>query len=137
MPPMSHARIQTYYQTFNGGDRPALLALMTDDVVHDLNQGGREVGRDAFARFLARMDRCYQERIADVRTCMSKSGLHGSAEYVVRGTYLSQDEGLPPATGQKYVLPGAACFDFRDGLITRVSNHYNLAEWLRQVGATA
>lgn len=134
---MSHALIRQYYEVFNAGDRAAFLALLTDDVVHDLNQGGREVGRAAFADFLARMDRCYRERIADVRTCLSEDGSYASAEYVVHGSYLSQDEGLPPARGQTYVLPGAACFALRAGRIARVSNHYNLAEWLRQVGVTA
>jgi steroid delta-isomerase-like uncharacterized protein len=132
---MSHQLIRTYYQVFNGGDRTAFLALLAEDVIHDLNQGGRETGRDRFAAFLQRMDRCYRERIADVRTCMSEDGSLGSAEYVVHGTYLAQDDGLPPATGQQYVLPGAACFAIRGGRIARVSNYYNLEDWLRQVGA--
>jgi steroid delta-isomerase-like uncharacterized protein len=132
---MSHDLIRSYYGVFNSGDRDALLALLTDDVIHDLNQGGREVGRDAFRRFLARMDRCYRERIADVRSSMSADGAHGAAEYVVHGTYLSTDDGLPPARGQTYVLPGGAFFACRAGRIARVSNTYNLADWLRQVGA--
>lgn len=134
---MTHALIRSYYQVFNSGDRRAFLDLLSDDVIHDLNQGGREIGRTAFATFLARMDRCYRERIADVRTCVSEDGTLASAEYVVHGVYLSQDDGLPPAKGQTYVLPGAAGFAIRDGRIARVSNHYNLADWLRQVGVTA
>lgn len=133
---MSHALLRSYYRTFNGGDRAAFLALLAEDVVHDLNQGGREVGKTAFARFLARMDRCYRERIEDVRTALAEDGASGSAEYVVHGTYLAQDDGLPPAHGQTYVLPGGAFFAFRDGLVARVTNYYNLEDWLRQVGAT-
>ena len=75
--------------------------------------------------------------LGDVRSCLSEDGTRGSAEYVVHGTYLSQDDGLPPATGQTYVLPGAACFDFRAGRVARVTNYYNLTDWLRQVGAGA
>ena len=44
------------------------------------------------------------------------------------------DEGLPPANGQRYVLPGGAFFDIANGRIARVSNYYNLPDWIRQVG---
>jgi len=53
---------------------------------------------------------------------------------VVHGQYLADDEGLPPANGQRYVLPGGAFFEVREGRIARVSNYYNLAGWLAQVG---
>ena len=43
------------------------------------------------------------------------------------------DEGLPPATGQSYVLPGGAFFDIRDDRIARVTNYYNLQDWIAQV----
>jgi steroid delta-isomerase-like uncharacterized protein len=127
--------IAAYYRHFNDGDRAAMLALLTDDVAHDINQGCREVGRAAFTAFLARMDRCYQERLSDIRIVASTDGSHAAAEYVVHGTYLSTDDGLPPAQGQIYVLPGGAFFDLRDGRIARVTNSYNLADWLKQVGA--
>ena len=50
------------------------------------------------------------------------------------GQYLRDDEGLPPAHGQPYVLPGGAFFDIRDDRIARVSNYYNLQDWIAQVG---
>lgn len=131
----AQALISTYYASFNGCDRQAFLNSLTADVVHDLNQGPREIGKTAFAAFLARMDRCYREQIRDIRISAAVDGTHAAAEYVVHGTYLSQDEGLPPATGQTYVLPGGAFFDVRAGKIARVTNCYNLNEWLRQVGA--
>jgi len=43
-------------------------------------------------------------------------------------------DGLPAASGQTYVLPGGAFYALRDGRICRVSNHYNLQDWLRQIG---
>lgn len=131
----AHDLVARYYQTFNSGDRAVFLALLTEDVVHDLNQGAREVGKPVFATFLARMDRCYREQIKDIRIAVSGDGTHAAAEYVVHGAYLAQDDGLPPATGQTYVLPGGAFFDLRGGKVGRVSNYYNLQEWLRQVGA--
>ena len=127
--------ISAYYAAFNRGDWEGMCALLSDDVEHDLNQGRREVSRATFRAFLVRMARCYAEQLHDIRILASADGTHAAAEYGVHGRYLAVDDGLPPARGQTYVLPGGAFFDLRGGRITRVSNHYNLADWLRQVGA--
>ena len=52
---------------------------------------------------------------------------------MVHGQYLHDDEGLPPARGQPYVLPGGAFFDIRGDRIARVTNYYNLQDWIAQV----
>ncbi len=127
------ALILDYYAAFNRGDWAAMLALLTDDVAHDLNQGTRETGRDAFAAFLARMDRSYREQLRDIVVMAAPDGARAAAEYVVHGEYLIADEGLPSAHGQRYVLPGGAFFDIRDGKIARVTNYYNLEDWIAQV----
>lgn len=131
----AHALIQTYYTTFNSGDREAFLALLTEDVVHDINQGGVETGRAAFRTFLERMDRCYREQVCDLVVFANEDGTRGAAEFYIEGEYLSTDEGLPPAAGQRYRLRVGAFFDLQDGKVRRVTNYYNLEEWLRQVGA--
>lgn len=126
--------ILTYYAAFNRGDWHGMLVLLADDVVHDLNQGARETGRDAFAAFLARMNASYREQLRDIVVLASPDGARAAAEYVVHGEYHSTDEGLPAASGQKYVLPGGAFFDLRDDRIARVTNYYNLQDWIHQVG---
>ncbi|GAB3510976.1 ketosteroid isomerase-related protein [Pseudoxanthomonas daejeonensis] len=125
--------VLAYYAAFNRGDRPAMLALLGDDVVHDLNQGARETGKQAFAAFMQRMDASYHEQLRDIVVLASQDGDRAAAEYVVHGQYLHGDEGLPPARGQEYVLPGGAFFEIRDDRITRVSNYYNLQDWIAQV----
>ncbi len=130
---MSLDLIQRYYAAFNAGDREAMLDCLADDVVHDLNQGPREYGKPAFRAFLQRMDRCYRERLEDLRFLASADGRHAAAEYVVHGEYLADDAGLPPARGQRYVLPGGAFFEVREGRISRVTNYYNLEDWIAQV----
>ncbi|TCZ82812.1 ketosteroid isomerase-related protein [Lysobacter sp. N42] len=129
--------IHAYYEAFNRGDREGMLALLADDVVHDLNQGPRETGREAFRAFLARMDRSYSERLTGIEVMTSADGTRAAAEYVVHGTYLADDEGLPPARGQAYVLPGGAFFEVRNGRIARVTNYYNLGDWIAQVAGRA
>ena len=127
------ALILDYYAAFNRGDWSGMVNLLADDVVHDLNQGVRETGRDAFAAFLARMAHSYREQLRDIVVLASQDGLRAAAEYVVHGEYLVADEGLPPARGQRYSLPGGAFFALGDGKIARVSNHYNLQDWIAQV----
>lgn len=130
--------IRAYYDAFNRADMNAFLALLTEDVIHDASQGGRETGLPAFRRFMDHMNRCYRERIADLVVLTEPTGTRAAAEFTVHGTYLETDPGVPagtpPARGQTYVLPAGAFFDLRDGRIARVSNHYNLGDWVRQVG---
>lgn len=126
--------ITAYYAAFNRGDWDAMCAFLAEDVAHDLNQGKRETGRDVFRAFLARMERSYKEQLRDIVVMGGPAG-RVAAEYVVEGTYLATDEGLPPAQGQTYTLPGGAFFELKSGTITRVTNYYNLQDWLAQVGA--
>ena len=64
----------------------------------------------------------------------SPDGSRAAAEFVVHGEYLADDEGLPPARGQTYVLPAGAFFELKDGKVARISNYYNLNDWIAQVG---
>lgn len=127
------ALLQRYYDAFNRGDWAGMLDCLSEEVAHDLNQGVREIGRPAFAAFLARMEACYRETLDPVVLMATDDGSRGAAEYVVHGQYITTDEGLPPANGQRYKLPGGAFFAVSDGRITRVSNYYNLEDWIDQV----
>lgn len=135
-PPAAALDVLTrYYTAFNAGDHTGMLALLTEDVAHDTNQGDRETGRAAFAVFLGRMQRCYAEQLVDLVLWADPTGTRAAAEFTVLGTYLATDDGLPEATGQTYRLPAGAFFTLRDGRIGRVTMYYNLTDWLRQVGA--
>ncbi len=129
--------IRRYYAAFNAEDMEGFLALLTEDVVHDINQGTRQVGKAAFAAFMNHMNRCYREQLTDLVLMADDSGQRAAAEFVVNGTYLETDEGLPEAAGQSYRLPAGAFFELRDGQIARVTNYYNLDDWIAQVSAVA
>ena len=126
--------IRRYYDAFNAQDWDTMVSLLTDDVAHDLNQGERQTGREAFRAFMDRMNRSYREQLTDIVVLSSPDGSRAGAEYVVHGEYLATDEGLPEANGQTYVLPGGAFFEVQGGRIARVTNYYNLQDWIRQVG---
>ncbi|MFV9682331.1 nuclear transport factor 2 family protein [Pseudomonas sp. NY15367] len=126
--------VQAYYAAFNAGDMPAFLDLLAEDVVHDINQGERQVGKATFAAFMDKMNRCYRERLADIVVMQNAAGDRAAAEFVVHGEYLADDEGLPSANGQTYVLPAGAFFEIKNGKVARISNYYNLNDWVAQVG---
>lgn len=127
------ALIERYYEAFNRGDSEGMLACLADDVVHDVNQGSRREGKAAFRQFNANMTRCYKETLEGIVIMSTPDGARAAAEFNVVGSYLQSEEGLPPANGQTYRLPGATLFAVRDGLITRVTTYYNLTDWLTQV----
>jgi steroid delta-isomerase-like uncharacterized protein len=129
--------IQAYYAAFNAGDMTGMLVLLDEAVAHDISQGPREIGRAAFSRFLEHMNRCYAEQIVDLVVMADASGTRASAEFTVNGRYIATDPGVPAGTpaarGQRYILPAGAFFELRDGRILRVSNHYNLGDWVSQI----
>lgn len=127
--------VSAYYEAFNSGHREAFLSLLTEEVKHDTNQGGRETGKDAFRVFLERMDRCYAEQVKELQVFASDDGTRAAAEFFIDGTYKATDDGLPEATGQRYYLRVGAFFELVDGKVDRITNYYNLQEWLRLVGA--
>ena len=129
------ALLKKYYAHFTAGDTDAMLGLLDEDVVHDINQGGAEIGVEAFRSFFVRMNRSYRENLQEIQLFASEDGTRAAAEFVVHGTYLATDDGLPEATGQIYVLPAGAFFSIKNGKIARVTMYYNLEDWLRQVHA--
>ncbi len=127
--------INRYYAAFNGGDLEAMLDCLSEDVAHHVNEGQVRMGKGAFAEFCAHMNRCYKEHLTDIVVMQNEVGDRVAVEFIVNGTYLATDSGLPEARGQKYVLPAGSFFSVEDGKITRVVTYYNLADWIGQVSA--
>lgn len=125
--------LRRYFAAFNAGDVEGMLALLTDDIAHHVNEGEVRQGKEAFAAFCAHMQRCYRETLTEIVLFSAEGGTRGAAEFMVNGTYLETDAGLPEARGQTYRLPGGSFMSLRGGKICRVTTYYNLADWLRQV----
>ncbi|MCT4558721.1 MAG: nuclear transport factor 2 family protein [Pelagimonas sp.] len=125
--------IETYFAAFNRGDVDAMLACLSDDIQHHVNEGQIRTGKDAFRAFCEHMNRCYRENLTDMVVFATPDGTRGAAEFTVNGTYLETDEGLPAARGQSYKLPAGSFFTLENDKITRVVTYYNLSDWVRQV----
>lgn len=131
----AEALIARYYAAFNAGDAAGMLDCVTADVEHRVNEGGVRRGRVLFAEFCGHMGVSYREELRDIVVFANEAGTRGAAEFVVHGTYLKTDPGLPEARGQGYVLPAGGFFDIRDGRIARITTFYNLKDWIAQVSA--
>lgn len=132
---MTKDLIAAYFAAFNAGDPDGMLALVSDDVQHHVNQGDVRHGRAAFAEFCSHMGVSYRENLRDIVVFASDDGTRAAAEFVVHGEYLQTDPGLPKARGQRYILPAGSFFTLSGGKITRITTYYNLTDWVAQVSA--
>lgn len=129
----ARATVTAYYAAFNAGNAAGMLACVTEDIEHRVNEGGIRRGKALFAEFCAHMGVSYREELKDIEIFVNADGSRAAAEFVVHGTYLQTDPGLPEAVGQTYILPAGSFFDLKDGRISRVTTFYNLSDWVRQV----
>lgn len=122
-----------YYTDFNMKNYKGMLAALHPEVKHDINQGATRVGKEKFEKFLAHMDKCYDETLKDMIFMSSTCGTRVACEFVVQGTYKSTDGNLPVAQGQKYIIPAGTFFEIRYGKIYRITTYYNLPAWIEMV----
>jgi len=125
--------IKNYYQSFNNKTYDGMLNLLHDSIIHDINQGEQQIGKNQFNIFLQNMDNYYNETLTSFQYMSNHDGSRIAVEFICDGVYKKTCEGLPPAKGQKYHLNVVCIFEIKDSLISRISNYYNLEEWLAQV----
>jgi steroid delta-isomerase-like uncharacterized protein len=132
---MTRATIKAYFAAFNAENPAGMLACVTPDVEHRVNEAGIRHGAEKFAEFCTHMGVSYRERLTDIEIFINETETRAAAEFIVHGTYLQTDPGLPPALGQTYTLPAGSFFALKDGKISRITTFYNLNDWIAQVSA--
>ncbi|MFN3849540.1 MAG: nuclear transport factor 2 family protein [Spirosomataceae bacterium] len=126
--------VKNYYENFNNKNWSGMLSLLHPEVRHEANQGDVRIGIEKFTQFLQHMDECYDETLTDMVFFTEPNDNRVAVEFVVNGIYKKTDsDELPPAKGQKYVLPAAAFLELTDGKISRVTTYYNLPLWIELV----
>jgi steroid delta-isomerase-like uncharacterized protein len=125
--------IAQYYTAFNAQDVNGMIQCLGSGFVHDVSQGERRKGIAKFKAFLTHMNRSYKETLSNIEIMTNLDGSQAAAEFDLKGKYLVTDPGLPKAKGQTYKLRVGAFFEIKRGKIVRVSTHYNLNDWKRQV----
>ena len=122
--------VEQYYSAFNSKNYQSMLELVHPEVRHEVNEGDLKVGREAFAKFLAHMEKCYDETLEEIQYFEGSDPQRCAVEFYVRGKYLATDGGLPSARGQTYRIRAGAFFESNQGRISRVTTYYNLKQWI-------
>lgn len=130
---MSLELVQKYYDAFNQKDVNAILALCSDDVINDPNQGDSQVGKDKLKAFLEGAWAHFDEKVSEVVFMANKDESKIASEYLVHGTYYKTKPGLFPATQQKYEISPTTVFTIKNGKIARMTRYYNTKLWLDMV----
>ncbi len=130
---MSVQLIETYYKHFNDLQFDKMVSLLDDNVVHEVNEGQPQVGLETFKKFMGVMDEHYQEQVKELHVFSTKDPQRFAAEFYIDGVYKKTQEGLPVAKNQKYYIRVGAFFEVKNNKIVRVTNHYNLAHWIKAV----
>lgn len=133
MPDTAKALVKRYFDALNASDDDAALACLGEDVVHDLGDGRREIGRDKFRWALGLAGRNFRETFDDLVVMATADGGRAAAECTVRGTYEATADGFPPAGGQRYSIPAGFFFEIDDGSISRVTEYRDRQAWAAQL----
>lgn len=122
-----------YYECFNHKNWNEMIQLVSEEVVHEPNQGEPRIGIELFKEFMKMMDDSYEESLSEIDFYVNESESKIAAKFTVNGIYKKGEEGFPEAKNQTYVLPAASFLEFADGKISKISTHYNLPLWIKLV----
>ncbi|BCH23815.1 hypothetical protein MesoLjLc_34750 [Mesorhizobium sp. L-8-10] len=129
----ARALIERYFRAFNAGDHDGMLACVADDLTHDAEEQGREIGKDKFRWYLGMRARHFREQASDLVVMIAPGGGRAAAEFTLRGSYVSTRQGFPDANGQSYSLLAGVFFEIDDGLMSRITEYRDLAAWKAQL----
>jgi steroid delta-isomerase-like uncharacterized protein len=125
--------IEDYYQTVLAQDLKGFINLLSDDVVHEINQASTENGKEKFKIFMEDQFSHGKIEIKDMIILTSKDGKYASSRFICSGTYAKSVEGYPPAKGQHWEIPVVSFFKINNGKISQVGVYYNAKEFEKQI----
>ena len=129
----SEQLIRKFFAHLNAQEWAEASLLVSDQILHDLNQGPRVIGREPFLKYLVETARYYRESISQLYILASEDGSRGSAEFYVHGEYLKTHGMLPKAYGQRYEGFHGAFFEIEDQQVSRFSHYFNYQSFLEQL----
>jgi steroid delta-isomerase-like uncharacterized protein len=120
---------------WSSNDVARLLRLFTNDVYYeDVPLGAVSRGKPALAGFATGVfDGFIELKFERKSRFVSPDGRAGAIEWVFRGRQVKDFPGIP-ATNKPFEVRGSSIVEFRDGRISRNSDYWDLASYLRQVG---
>ena len=125
--------LEDFAAAWSQRDVDKILSYYTDDCVYEDVALGRVMrGREEIRTFIEELFRAVPDFRIEHREALV-SGEGGAAEWVISGTHTSDLPGLP-ATGRRFSIRGASVLELQDGKIRRISDYWDTAAFLRQLG---
>lgn len=125
--------IRKFFTHLNAEQWMEASLLASDQILHDINQGPRVIGREPFLKYLVETARYYKEAFSQLFVLASEDGSRGSVEFYVHGEYLKTHGLLPKAYGQRYEGFHGVFFEIEDQQISRFSHYFNYQSFLEQL----
>lgn len=112
--------------------------IFTDDAAYEDVAGGQVLRGKPEIKQLLRSAFAWAPDFRVTMTSLTIAGDTGMTEWVIEGTQAGAVQAGPygelPATGRTFRLRGASILVFRDGRIVKVTDYYDMATFLRQLG---
>ena len=122
---------------WSSSDVEKLLPLFADSVDYeDVTLGAVSRGKNALRDFATGVFAAFADLKFELKSrFVAADGKSGAMEWVWRGRQTKDFPGLP-ATNKPFEVRGAAVVEFTDGKISRNSDYWDLATYMKQVGLT-
>jgi steroid delta-isomerase-like uncharacterized protein len=120
---------------WNSHDVDKIAKFYTDDCIkEDVAVGVRATGKEA----MNAVNRGAFAAVPDMKIELGliiSSGNKAATEWTMSGSYSGKQPGAPAVVGRPFSMKGATIMQLRDGRISRVSDYWDSALFLRQVGS--
>ena len=122
---------------WSSNDSERLLPLFTDNIVYeDVTFGAVNQGKTALRDFATATFGAFEDLKFELKSRMvAADGKSGAMEWVWRGRQTKDFPSLS-ATNKPFEVRGATVVEFSDGKISRNSDYWDLATYMKQVGLT-
>lgn len=129
--------LSEWTSAWSSGDAAKLMPLFSDDVYYeDVTFAAVMKDKRALRDFATTVFGSFSDLSFEPKSrFVSADGTAGTIEWVWRGRQTKDLPGLP-ATNKPFEVRGSTVVEFRNGLISRNSDYWDLATYLKQVGTT-
>jgi len=129
----SQKMIEDFYAYFNQRELDKIYAMVSDDIVHIMNDVQKDKGKESFIKMMQASTKHYQENVNNVIYMVSDDGKHVATKFTFTGKYINTDDSKVPAKGQPYQASAVNYFEITNGKITTAMGWYDHNDWLKQV----
>ena len=120
---------------WNLHDVDKIASFYTEDCVKEDVPVGVDVrGKEAMKAVTSSAFAAVPDMKIELKLIIS-SGDGAATEWTMSGTYSGGAPGMTAMTGKPFSVKGATIMQVRDGKISRVSDYWDSAQFLRQVGS--